>query len=230
MKSNYTASLERVLQDEGGYTNDATDPGGPTNFGITIHDYRMYINPKGTATDVKNMTVDQAKVIYKARYWDAVKGDDLPAGIDYVVFDYGVNSGVSRSAKVLQKLVNVPQDGEIGPDTIAAVKKQDPKALVNAICDERMTFLKKLKTFKTFGKGWTRRVEGGRAFALSLITAPATTTGGGVVVAGGGAAAAAWWPEHAWQIAAGVAGALTLIGLIYWWYKVRIQPRITTNV
>ena len=92
--TNYNYALEQVLLSEGGYTNDPRDPGGPTNFGITIYDYRAYINHAGTATDVKNMTKAQAAAIYKSKYWDAVNGDNLPSGVDYCVSDYGVlNSG-----------------------------------------------------------------------------------------------------------------------------------------
>src|SRR5512143_1828683 len=76
MKQNYDACLTRVLRDEGGYSNDAHDPGGPTNFGITIWDYRRYINPHATAKDVRDMKLADAKTIYRERYWDAMKCDD----------------------------------------------------------------------------------------------------------------------------------------------------------
>src|SRR5262249_55564304 len=125
MQTNYSEALKRLLEDEGGYTNDPQDPGGPTNFGITIHDYRMYVAKNGTADDVKHMTVEQAKAIYKPKYWDALNCDDLPSGVDYAVFDYGVNSGIYRAARVLQTLVGADVDGEIGPETLAATKKHD---------------------------------------------------------------------------------------------------------
>lgn len=165
---NYDESLRRLLADEGGYSNDAGDPGGPTKYGITIEDYRKYIDPKGTAKDVKNMTVAQAKRIYKAHYADPLHFDDLPSGVDYAVFDYGVNSGIYRAAKVLQQLVGAKADGIIGPQTLAAVAKKDPSELVKQICDERLAFLKRLKTWKLFGKGWGRRVRGVRTAALAM--------------------------------------------------------------
>ena len=121
-KTNFEESLRLVLRSEGGYTNHLADPGGPTNFGITIHDYRRYIKASGTAADVKAMKVEQAGVIYKARYWDAQECDHLPAGVDYCIFDYGVNSGIGRSEKVLQRIVGAKVDGQIGVKTLKAMR------------------------------------------------------------------------------------------------------------
>jgi lysozyme family protein len=175
MQNNYQACLTKVLQSEGGYTNDAADPGGPTNYGITIIDYRKYLNPNGTATDVKNMKLSDAEAIYKSKYWDAMSCDQLPSGVDYTVFDYGVNSGISRSAKILQQFVGVTVDGQIGPDTIAATNDTDAVELINAICDERLAFLQSLHTWSTFGKGWSARVAGVRAASIQMAgTVPVT--------------------------------------------------------
>lgn len=165
---NYDEALKRVLVHEGSYSNDAADPGGPTNFGITIYDYRKYINPAGTAADVRSMTVEQAKKIYRAHYADPIRFDDLPSGVDYAVLDYSINSGIGRGAKVLQRIVGVGVDGEIGDDTISAARARDPKVLVGAICDERLAFLHGLSTWGTFGKGWGRRVAEVRAAALAM--------------------------------------------------------------
>src|SRR5262245_60459519 len=116
-KATYEEALSRLLAHEGGYTNHPSDPGGPTNFGITLADYRMYVKPDATASDVRAMKLDEAKTIYKTKYWDALCCNDLPSGVDYAVFDYGVNSGVNRAAKMLQRLVGVSEDGTIGPVT-----------------------------------------------------------------------------------------------------------------
>jgi lysozyme family protein len=105
--SSYDDALKRVLVHEGGYSNHPSDPGGPTNWGITIHDARAHWKPDATAADVRAMPVAVAKQIYRSKYWDALRGDDLPAGVDYAVFDYGVNSGIGRAAKVLQRFVGV---------------------------------------------------------------------------------------------------------------------------
>lgn len=168
MEANYDDALDRMLAHEGGYTNHPDDPGGPTNYGITIADYRKYIMPNATASDVRSMSLADAKAIYRPRYWDIQRCSDLPSGVDYAIFDYGVNSGVGRSPKVLQRLVGVPADGRIGPVTLEAVNARDADELVNAICDERLAFLKRLKTWPVFGAGWGRRVSEVRAHALAL--------------------------------------------------------------
>jgi lysozyme family protein len=171
MRETYNSAITKLLKHEGGYTNHPSDPGGPTNFGITIADYRKYINPAGTASDVANMHVDEARAIYKAKYWDALKCDELPAGVDYAVFDFGVNSGVSRSAKYLQRIVGVDDDGKIGPKTLAAVGADNAKHIIETLCDERLRFLRSLKTWPVFGKGWGRRVTEVRADALAIAEA-----------------------------------------------------------
>jgi lysozyme family protein len=166
--SSYDAALARVLAHEGGYTNDPRDPGGPTKFGITIADYRRYAKPDAGADDVRAMTLDGAKAIYRAHYWDALACDALPAGVDYAVFDYGVNSGIARAAKVLQRILGVADDGVIGPDTLAATKDADPQKLIGAVCDERLRFLQSLRTWPVFGKGWGRRVAEVKAAASAM--------------------------------------------------------------
>lgn len=118
--STYDEALRRLLAHEGGYSNHPSDPGGPTNFGITLADYRRYIKPDATADDVRAMSVDQAKAIYRKRYWDAQRCDELPAGVDYSVFDYGVNSGIGRSGKVLRRVVGLPDDTSTVTDQVLA--------------------------------------------------------------------------------------------------------------
>src|ERR1700739_1630431 len=120
MQSTYERAITQVFKDEGGYSNDAGDPGGPTNWGITIIDARLYWKHDATAEDVKNMPRSIAEEIYVKHYADPLQYNSLPAGVDYAVLDYGINSGISRSAKVLQSIVKVPADGVIGPITINA--------------------------------------------------------------------------------------------------------------
>jgi lysozyme family protein len=176
--SSYDAALARVLAHEGGFTNHPDDPGGPTNFGITIYDARRYLNAGLSATPpwgsadrafMRAMTVGQAQAIYRAKYRGALSCDALPAGVDYAVFDYGVNSGIGRAAKVLQRLLGVADDGVIGPATLAAAKTHMAAALIGVICDERLRFLKSLKTWRVFGKGWGRRVAEVKQAALAMV-------------------------------------------------------------
>jgi lysozyme family protein len=167
----YDEALKRLLAHEGGYSNHPSDPGGPTNYGITLADYRRYIDSNGTAADVRRMTVWQAKAIYRARYWDALDCDALPAGVDYAVFDYGVNSGIGRSGKVLRRVLGLGSTSyRVTPEVLRAVATRNPAAIVDAICDERLRFLKSLRTWPVFGRGWGRRVAEVRAAARSMAT------------------------------------------------------------
>jgi lysozyme family protein len=172
MQSSYDEALKHVLVHEGGYTNDPHDPGGPTNYGITIYDARKYWKHDATAADVRAMPLSVAKDIYKSKYWDAMHCDDLPAGVDYSVFDYGVNSGIGRAPKVLQRCLGVAVDGVIGPVTIAAAKAADPHKIVICVNDERLAFLKALRTWPHFGVGWGRRVAEVKAISLRMANAP----------------------------------------------------------
>jgi lysozyme family protein len=166
--SSYDEALARLLVHEGGYTNHPADPGGPTNFGITLADARAYWKRDASAADVRAMPLAVAKTIYRTRYWAALCCDQLPAGVDYAVFDYGVNSGIGRASKVLQRILDVPPDGRIGARTIAAARSRDASSLVDAICDERLAFLQGLPTWPVFGNGWGRRVREVRTTARAM--------------------------------------------------------------
>lgn len=169
MKETYQEAIKQVMLHEGGYSNHPSDPGGPTNWGITIADARTYWKQNATANDVKAMPIEVAYDIYRKRYADALQYDKLPAGVDYAILDYGINSGISRAAKVLQRFVKVsPVDGKIGLVTLTATSKADATRLINAIFDERLRFLRQLKTWSVFGPGWSRRCREGRALALKL--------------------------------------------------------------
>lgn len=176
VKASFEDALSRLLRDEGGYGNHPSDPGGPTNFGITLADARRYWKTNATASDVKAMPVGVARDIYRKRYWDALRCDDLPAGVDYAVFDYGVNSGVARAGRVLRRKLALPDTSSAVNDTvIGSARRADAAKLVAAICAERLAFLRGLKTWTTFGRGWTRRVSGVEAVALAMTrsaTAP----------------------------------------------------------
>lgn len=166
---NRTIAISNVLLHEGGYTNDPKDPGGPTNWGITIADARMYWKPNATAADVKAMPKIVAISIYQQKYWAKIRADELRGGVDYALMDYGVNSGVGRAGKVLRRLMRLPDNtSAFSDELIRTAGGKDPHELVNAICDERMRFLRGLKTFDHFGKGWTRRVAEVRAYAITL--------------------------------------------------------------
>lgn len=174
MHANFKQSLKHALIHEGGYVNHPNDPGGATNKGVTLDNFRRYVKPNGTVHDLKRLTEDQAGIVYKRFYWDKVMGDDLPAGVDFAVFDFGVNSGPSRAVKYLQAIVGATQDGRTGPATLAAVNRHDPKVLINTLCDRRLAYMKRIRKgqlWKHFGKGWSRRVASVRDVGLQMAGA-----------------------------------------------------------
>ena len=162
----FEEALEHVLKHEGGFVNHPKDPGGMTNLGVTKKVWDEWIGRESSEDEMRNLKPEDVANLYKKLYWDRVKGDDLPSGVNYCVFDASVNSGTGRAAKWLQEAVGAVPDGAIGPKTLAKVAAHDADSLVNAYCDVRLNFLKSLKTFDTFGKGWSRRVEGVRQTAL----------------------------------------------------------------
>lgn len=168
MDRNFKRSLELVLRFEGGYVNNPKDPGGATNKGVTLATFRRYVKPAGTIKDLKALTDDQAGVVYRRQYWDAVVGAELPDGIDYAVFDLAVNSGVGRAARFLQTIVGAVQDGKIGSATLKAARALPRQQVINALCDKRLAFLHGLSTWPVFGKGWASRVKSVRAAALKM--------------------------------------------------------------
>lgn len=158
---------------EGGYVNHPSDPGGATNFGVTQATYDAYRRRMGLPTQhVRNITQDEVHDIYVIGYWNKIRGDDLPAGVDLAVYDFAVNSGPHRAARYLQRVVGVGQDGKIGPKTIAASKTISPRRIVARLMDDRLTFLRGLPTWGTFGRGWGNRVADVRAKALAMTEAP----------------------------------------------------------
>jgi len=159
--------IPRILTHEGGYVDHPRDPGGATNRGITLATFLRYIMPGGTRDDLRALSEAQAVVVYRRRYWDAVLADMLPVGVDYAVADFAVNSGPARAAKCLQRVVGAVPDGRVGPKTLAAVAARDGRDVVNGLCDARMAFLRRLRSWGAFGRGWTRRVEDVRRDALA---------------------------------------------------------------
>lgn len=178
MLSTYPDARKRLGAHEGGYTNHPSDPGGPTNHGITIYDANRYLNPalsdnppwrQSDLAFMMAMTSAQADTIYKVKYWDAVKCDLLEPGPDYAVFDYSVNSGVGRAGRVLRRVLRLPDDtSNVDEAVIKAANAKDAAELVRLICDERLRFVQGLSTWPVFGRGWSRRIAEVRAHGLNI--------------------------------------------------------------
>ncbi len=167
--ANFDRCLKHVLKHEGGYVNHPDDPGGATNRGVTQATYDAYRARKRLGRgSVRRISQQEVREIYKQQYWDRVRGDDLPAGVDNCVFDYAVNSGVVRASKELQHAAGVTADGRIGLLTLSSVDNCDRARLITLVCDRRIAFLQRLRHWKTFGRGWTRRVSGVRSVSLAM--------------------------------------------------------------
>lgn len=165
MIKNLAYVMAQTTQFEGGYVNHPKDPGGPTNHGITLATLRAWRKRPVTAEDVRNLSKDEAIQILKTGYWDAVRGDELPSGLDLTMVDFATNSGPSRAIKELQAALGTAADGVLGVKTMALIPT-NPEAVANlcdAVNDRRLKFCKSLKRgslWKSFGRGWTIRITG----------------------------------------------------------------------
>jgi len=165
MQDNFDECLKMLLHHEGGYVNHPKDPGGETNLGVTKRVYEKW----GGTKDMKDLTVEDVAPIYKKEYWDKCRCDELESGVDWAVFDWAVNSGTGRAAKAIQKICGASQDGAIGPKTLALIGTQNTEYVIEEFGKIRQDFYESLKTFDTFGKGWTRRNKETTAKALEMI-------------------------------------------------------------
>ena len=172
MRGNFDACLTELLKHEGGFSHHKEDPGGRTNLGVTQRVYEEWIGHPVSEQIMRSLMPQHVRALYKANYWDAVKGDDLPAGVDMCVFDFAVNAGVKRAARYLQLMTGAVADGQIGPNTLRQlqqyVRAHDLSHAVDRYQDLREAYYRKLKTFPTFGRGWLRRVADVRKAAKAM--------------------------------------------------------------
>lgn len=201
-KGNLRACLDEVWPFEGGYVDHPSDPGGATNMGITFGVLKSWRGRPITKQDVRDLTKQEAAQIYEQRYWKPLNGEALRIGDDLVVLDFGINSGISRSAKYTQAIVGTTQDGKIGPQTLAALARMPSRDFIKRLCARRLSFVQSLKIWGTFGRGWSRRIAHMEATALSWVSTrgqleqdakdarnTATGQGGAAIGTGGGAVA-----------------------------------------
>lgn len=169
MKENFSTCLDMLLKHEGGFVDHPRDPGGMTNLGVTLAVYEDYLGRDVSEDEMRSLTPEDVAPVYKQNYWDRVKGDELPSGVDWSVFDWAVNSGPSRASKALQRIVGSYPDGAIGPNTLTKIFDADVHVILNNMHKSRQEFYESLKTFDTFGKGWTRRNDETLAQSLEMV-------------------------------------------------------------
>ena len=174
MRQNFDECLAFVLKAEGGFSDHAKDPGGATNMGVTRATLAGLRGHAVSIADVRALTLEQAASIYRSMYWRVVCGDELPGGVDIVVFDHAVNSGSKAAIRTLQRALGFKQDGRLSRRCIEAAQGADHGALVRKLCAARMNFLRGLSTWLVFRRGWTARLEALERAALALCV------GGGV--------------------------------------------------
>lgn len=170
MQANFMSSLGFVLEEEGGKSANTNDRGGRTNRGITQMTYDQWRQENGLPlNDVFNITDQEVETIYRQKYWDACKCDEMPAPVDMVMFDTSVQHGPREAAEMLQEALGVRADGIIGPLTIQQMAREygtsggrSPKELAADIIIERVNFYRHLiavdPSQKIFEEGWGRRI------------------------------------------------------------------------
>ena len=169
MKENFDKSLELVLAHEGGYVHHALDPGGRTNLGVTQRVWEQYVGHPVDEATMRSLTKEMVSPLYRKEYWDAVRGDQLPSGADYLAFDFAVNAGSFRCVKTIQRALNITADGVIGPVTIKAIQDANAEDFIEKFSDVKKSFYLGLANYPTFGKGWLNRVAEAKKTAEGMI-------------------------------------------------------------
>ena len=176
MKDNFESSLALVLKSEGGFTTDTHDNGnklpdgraGSTNLGVTQANWEAFVGHPVTWDNMKALKSETVAPFYKRKYWDMAKCDDLPNGLDYLMFDFAVNAGVGRAIKTLQTAIGVTADGALGPLSLSAINNLSVKQLIERFTDAKEKFYKSLNN-PTYERGWLARVEQTEKSAMSMI-------------------------------------------------------------
>lgn len=175
MPDQFEKALSLLLKQEGGFSNDPHDPGGMTNLGVTEVNWIMWKQREVTEDEMRSLTPEAVAPFYRVRYWNPLRCDDLPAGLDVLVFDFGVNAGCKQSARTLQRCVGTTPDGAVGPLTIRAAKEKDLRELIEKFSQAREEFYRSLPLFPRYGKGWLNRTQNVKLAAIHALDAPLQT-------------------------------------------------------
>ncbi len=156
----FNKAFDLLMVNEGGYVDDPNDKGGQTKFGICKASYPN--------EDIRNLTIDRAKEIYRRDFWLKAKCDRLPDALSVAVFDFAVNSGIKRAVKNLQSVLGIEVDGVIGNQTIGAANSKPLLPIIQAYHDKRLNYLMSLKSWEIYGSGWGKRVVRVQKFCEGL--------------------------------------------------------------
>ncbi len=239
----FDEALRHVLEMEGGYTDDPIDPGGPTNKGITL---KVFCRHTGRLLDARTraeriaelraISDERVAEIYEQRYWRRSRAAEMPAAIGFMHFDASVNHGPTGAARLLQSALNalVPDieiDGEIGPLTIAAVRRADTAVLLGAYADARRRKYRSLRHFWKFGRGWLNRVARTEARARKrLAQSPADssppTKGNDMTMIEPTAPAPKWWGSSMTIWGAAITALSTVLPVIGPAFGVDVTPDV----
>lgn len=160
--NSFDKAFDRLMGHEGNFTDNPKDPGNwtggkagsgvlrGTNWGIAASSY--------PTIDIKSLTRDDAKEIYRRDFWAYLDADTLPDGVAFQLFDFAVNSGMSTAVRAFQRSLGLADDGLWGPKSALAAAKQGESDLILGLCAERLDFMTRLSGWDNFGKGWARRI------------------------------------------------------------------------
>lgn len=156
--------LPIVLKAEGGFVNDPSDRGGATNKGITLATYQSFFGKSKSVNDLKRISDEEVKTIYKQGYWDKVHGDNIYSqSVANLIADFAVNSGVSRATRTLQNILGLTADGKFGPITLSAVNTANSRLLFDKLKSARRAYYKAIVSYNPsqakFLNGWNRRLD-----------------------------------------------------------------------
>jgi lysozyme family protein len=173
-KTSFERCVAQVLLHEGGFVQHPRDPGGATNFGITRETLAQARGAFASVDDVRRLSREEAASIYRRFYWNPIRANELPGGLDLALFDFAVNSGPSRAVRMLQEVLGAAADGVVGPITLQRARRADVPATIRDLTRRRLGFLARLSTWDVFGRGWRRRVLSVEQEALRLASSPST--------------------------------------------------------
>ena len=173
MSDPFDTCLAFTLQQEGGFTDNPKDPGGATCQGITLATLRTWTGkPSLGVADIRNISAATVQAIYRADYWNRMRCDALPPGVDLMVFDHGVNTGTASAARLLQQalgMTGAAASGSVDAKTLAGSAEADPTALIGLLADRQTAYYHSLSGFATFGKGWLARVTRRKTAAMKML-------------------------------------------------------------